>query len=180
MKRSILNDNDKNEGAIVKENDTGHSDDQVAKSTGTYTKPDQGEIKKKLTDIQYQVTQLDGTEKPFANEYWNHHADGLYVDVVTGEPLFSSRDKYDSGTGWPSFSKPIVLDAVTTKTDRSLSMQRVEVRSRYGESHLGHLFNDGPSDQGGRRYCMNSAALRFIPLAKMEEEGYGELIPFVK
>ncbi len=105
--------------------------------------------------------------------YWNNHEPGLYVDIVTGEPLFSSRDKYESGTGWPSFTKPIAQDAVTQKADKSLFIERVEVQSRYGESHLGHVFDDGPKDQGGRRYCVNSAALRFIPFDKMDEYGYG-------
>lgn len=184
MKLSNLKDDGKNEGVIAQETVPGHAEQQAANRqedvVGGYAKPSQGEIKKKLTDLQYQVTQLDGTEKPFGNAYWNNHAHGLYVDVVTGEPLFSSRDKYDSGTGWPSFTKPIVSDAVITKADRSLSVQRVEVRSRCGDSHLGHLFTDGPPDRGGRRYCMNSAALKFIPLAEMEKEGYGECIPLVK
>ena len=145
-----------------------------------YSKPSPQEIKKKLTDIQYRVTQSDGTEPPFVNDYWNNHEAGLYVDVVTGEPLFSSRDKYESGTGWPSFTKPISPDAVITKRDKSLFTERVEVRSRYGESHLGHVFDDGPKDRGGLRYCMNSAALKFIPLDKMADQGYGEFAPLVK
>lgn len=147
---------------------------------GAYSKPSQEELEKKLTSTQYKVTQCEGTEPPFANEYWNNHEEGLYVDVVTGEPLFSSRDKYDSGTGWPSFTKPVTSDAITTKTDRSLFRERVEVRSHHGDSHLGHVFNDGPKDRGGLRYCMNSAALRFIPVSKMAEEGYGEFKPLVK
>ena len=147
---------------------------------GTYTKPSQEELKKKLTTMQYQVTQNDGTEVPFVNEYWNNHEDGLYVDVVTGEPLFSSKDKYESGTGWPSFTKPIAPDSVVTKIDKSLFMEREEARSRFGNSHLGHIFDDGPKDKGGLRYCMNSAAFRFIPLGKMAEQGYGEYIPLVK
>jgi len=146
----------------------------------TYSKPSQEEIKGKLSNTQYRVTQSDGTETPFVNEYWNNHEKGIYVDVVTGEPLFSSHDKYDSGTGWPSFTKPIADDAVTTKTDSNLFMERVEVRSRYGDSHLGHVFTDGPKDKGGLRYCMNSASLRFIPLSKMAEEGYGEFTSLVK
>lgn len=147
---------------------------------GTCTKPSQEEIKKRLTSMQYQVTQSAGTEPPFDNEYWNNHEEGLYVDVVTGEPLFSSRDKYDSGTGWPSFTKPITADAITTKLDRSLFTERIEVRSRGGDSHLGHVFTDGPKDRGGLRYCMNSAALRFIPLSKMAEEDYEKYTPLVK
>ena len=150
------------------------------KVKSSYEKPSQEEIKQKLTAEQYQVTQNDGTEPPFHNEYWNNHEDGIYVDVVTGEPLFSSKDKYESGTGWPSFTKPIVPDSVVNKLDKSLFMERVEARSRVGDSHLGHVFADGPKEQGGLRYCMNSAALRFIPLEKMAEQGYGEFIPLVK
>ncbi len=153
------------------------SETAVAK---TYPKPSTEEIKKKLTDLQYQVTQKDGTESPFNNEYWNNHEAGIYVDVVTGEPLFSSKDKFDSGTGWPSYTRPIATEAVTVRKDKKLFMERVEVRSRAGDSHLGHLFNDGPADKGGLRYCMNSASLRFVPLAKMAEEGYAEFIPLVK
>jgi methionine-R-sulfoxide reductase len=127
----------------------------------------------RLTDAQFRVTQKDGTEPAFRNEYWNNHEAGIYVDVVSGQPLFSSLDKYDSGTGWPSFTKPIDDDAVTTKTDRSLWMSRTEVRSAGADSHLGHVFDDGPRGAGGLRYCMNSAALRFVPLAQLDAEGYG-------
>jgi peptide-methionine (R)-S-oxide reductase len=127
----------------------------------------------RLTDLQRTVTQRDGTEPPFRNEYHDNHAAGLYGDVVSGQPLFSSIDKFDSGTGWPSFTKPIDAGAVTTKTDRGLFMTRVEVRSSGADSHLGHLFDDGPRDKGGLRYCMNSAAMRFVPVEKLEEEGYG-------
>ena len=126
-----------------------------------------------LTNLQYEVTQQDATEPPFRNAYWNTHDDGIYVDVVSGEPLFSSTDKFDSGTGWPSFTKPIDADAVTTRTDRKLFMKRTEARSAAADSHLGHVFDDGPRDAGGLRYCMNSAALRFIPADRLEEEGYG-------
>jgi peptide-methionine (R)-S-oxide reductase len=128
----------------------------------------------RLTENQYRVTQQDGTEPAFRNAYWDNHEPGIYVDVVSGQPLFSSTDKYDSGTGWPSFTRPIDADAVNTKTDRSLWMTRTEVRSAGADSHLGHLFDDGPADAGGQRYCMNSAALRFVPLAELEAEGYGE------
>jgi len=128
----------------------------------------------RLTDSQYRVTQEDGTEPAFRNEYWNNHEPGIYVDVVSGQPLFSSTDKYDSGTGWPSFTKPIVADAVRTETDRSLWMTRTEVRSTGADSHLGHVFDDGPADAGGQRYCMNSAALRFVPVSELEAQGYGE------
>ena len=128
----------------------------------------------RLTDGQFRVTQKDGTEPAFRNEYWDNHEPGIYVDVVSGQPLFSSTDKYDSGTGWPSFTKPIDGDVVRTKTDRSLWMKRTEVRSAGADSHLGHLFDDGPADAGGLRYCMNSAALRFIPVSELETQGYGE------
>lgn len=128
----------------------------------------------RLTDSQFRVTQEDGTEPAFGNEYWDNHEPGIYVDVVSGQPLFSSTDKYDSGTGWPSFTNPIVADAVRTKTDRSLWMPRTEVRSTGADSHLGHVFGDGPADAGGQRYCMNSAALRFIPVSELETQGYGE------
>lgn len=127
----------------------------------------------RLTPLQYRVTQQDGTEPAFRNEYWNNHDAGLYVDVVSGQPLFSSTEKYDSGTGWPSFTRPIAPEAVTTRVDRSLFMKRVEVRSSGADSHLGHVFDDGPREAGGLRYCMNSAALRFVPVDQLEAEGYG-------
>ncbi len=127
----------------------------------------------KLTPHQFRVTQEDATEPPFRNEYWDNHADGIYVDIVSGEPLFSSLDKFESGSGWPSFTKPIEPSVVSTKTDKSLWMTRTEVRSASADSHLGHLFDDGPRDKGGLRYCMNSAAMRFVPVEKLEEEGYG-------
>ena len=128
----------------------------------------------RLTPAQFRVTQDDATEPPFRNEYWNHHDDGIYVDVVSGQPLFSSTDKYDSGTGWPSFTKPIEPAAVTEKVDGKLWMKRTEVRSAGADSHLGHVFDDGPGDAGGLRYCMNSAALRFVPATDLEQQGYGE------
>jgi peptide-methionine (R)-S-oxide reductase len=128
----------------------------------------------RLTPIQHSVTQDDGTEPAFRNEYHDSHEVGLYVDIVSGQPLFSSTDKYDSGTGWPSFTKPVEPAAVTTKTDRALFMSRTEVRSSGADSHLGHVFDDGPRDAGGLRYCMNSAALRFIPVDQLEAEGYGD------
>lgn len=128
----------------------------------------------RLTDTQYRVTQRDATEPPFRNEYWDNHDAGIYVDVISGEPLFSSTDKFDSGTGWPSFTQPIRPGAVAEKTDRTLWMTRTEARSASADSHLGHVFDDGPRDAGGLRYCMNSAALRFIPVAELDEQGYGE------
>lgn len=137
-----------------------------------YSKTD--EAVKALTPDQYRVTQKDGTEPAFDNEYWDNHEPGIYVDVVSGEPLFSSTDKYDSGTGWPSFTRPIEDDAVTTKSERKLLMKRTEVRSASADSHLGHVFGDGPRSAGGQRYCMNSAALRFVPVDQLEEQGYGE------
>ncbi len=133
-----------------------------------------------LDPLQYHVTQENGTERPFNNAYWDNHAKGIYVDVTTGEPLFSSVDKFDSGTGWPSFSKPIEGTDVVEKTDSSLLMKRTEVRSGSGDAHLGHVFDDGPKDKGGMRYCINSASLRFIPKDDLEKEGYGEYLSLFK
>ncbi len=134
------------------------------------------DLKSQLTPLQYSVTQKDGTEPPFNNTYWDNHKDGIYVDIVDGTPLFSSRDKYDSGTGWPSFTKPISTGFITTKEDNNLFSSRTEVRSQKANSHLGHVFTDGPSDRGGLRYCMNSAALKFIPKEYLEKEWYSEYV----
>ena len=145
-------------------------------SMDNYKKPNDAELKKKLTPIQYEVTQHEGTESAFRNEYWNNHEPGIYVDVVSGEALFSSLDKFESGTGWPSFTRPLEPANVVTKTDRKFFMNRTEVRSKHGDSHLGHVFDDGPPPTG-QRYCMNSASLRFIQVSKLEAEGYGKYLP---
>ncbi len=141
-----------------------------------YKKPDDQTLRKQLSPLQYRVTQQDATEPPFSGAYWDEHRPGLYVDVATGEPLFSSTDKFDSGTGWPSFVRPLAEGAVASKTDRSLGVTRVEVRSAVGDSHLGHVFDDGPKPTG-MRYCINSASLRFVPLAELQDQGYGAYLP---
>ncbi len=159
--------------------DADTDDSENAPSWIAFRKPSQATLKRQLSQMQYYVTQEDGTEPAFNNLYWNNKRKGIYVDVVSGAPLFSSNDKYESGTGWPSFVKPIAEDAVFFQVDRKMFVPRTEVRSRFGNSHLGHVFSDGPRQRGGKRYCMNSAALKFIPKDEMDQQGYGDYLKFV-
>ncbi len=152
-----------------------------ANTMNNFKKPSTAELKQKLTAEQFAVTQQSATEPPFHNEFWDNHKPGIYVDIVSGKPLFSSLDKFDSGCGWPSFTKPVNSADVIEHIDNSHGMQRTEVRSTAADSHLGHVFDDGPADKGGLRYCINSASLKFIPVAEMEAAGYGQYLePFVK
>ena len=152
---------------------------QTSSKAKQFTKPSDAELKKKLTPLQYEVTQHEGTEMAYRNEYWDNHQAGIYVDIVSGEVLFSSTDKYDSRTGWPSFTKPLEPANVVTRTDYKLTYPRTEVRSKQAGSHLGHVFDDGPAP-AGKRYCMNSAAMRFIPAEKLAAEGYGKYVPLFR
>ncbi|OZV11723.1 peptide-methionine (R)-S-oxide reductase [Tissierella sp. P1] len=145
-----------------------------------YIKPSKEEIKLKLNDMEYRVTQENATETPFSHKLNDNYEEGIYVDIVSGEPLFSSKDKFNSGCGWPSFTKPVESDHIAEKLDTTHGMIRTEVRSKYGDSHLGHVFNDGPKDKGGLRYCINGASLRFIKKEDLEKEGYGEYINLFK
>lgn len=173
--RKIDNKNDDNDDNI----DSKSNKRNIKVDSEKYSKPDEKTLKEKLTTQEYEVTQLNRTEPPFKNKYWDKFEPGIYVDIVTGEPLFFSKDKFESACGWPSFSKPVNKEVVNYHEDNSFNMRRIEVRSRVGDSHLGHVFGDGPEELGGLRFCINSSSVRFIPKSEMEEEGYGYLVEFV-
>ncbi|CAE8662098.1 unnamed protein product [Polarella glacialis] len=161
--------------SALQAHDVQHAVAKLEARLSAWKKPEPSQLEASLNPLQFQVTQKEGTEPAFTNAYWNNHAPGIYVDVVSGEPLFSSKDKFDSGTGWPSFTKPIPGVLLSELTDKHLGVERTEARSRIANSHLGHVFDDGPRASGGLRYCMNSASLRFVPEAEMDDGGYGEL-----
>jgi len=181
-----MNDNDSKKSKTLGDSEKMDDNDSKTKTPGDneemgdFKKPSVDVLEKSLSEMQYNVTQKSDTEPPFENEYWNEHRKGIYVDVTTGEPLFVSGEKFDSGCGWPSFSHPIDNSLITEKVDSSRGRMRTEVRSNLGDAHLGHVFTDGPKEKGGLRYCINSASLKFIPIQEMEEKGYSKYIQIVK